>query len=77
MTLLMPDGPGPIYASSGDAAVSYLPGHAHAEMRLAVHGQTAYCTASEARDLLAALIEAFSAATNLRPANGLPDGEEG
>jgi hypothetical protein len=69
VSLLVPDGPGPIFASQGAAAVSYLPGHDFAEIEFAVAGRRTECSADEARNLLAALLEVFCAASNETPAD--------
>lgn len=76
VTLLMPDGPGPIYASQGGVAASYQPGHELAEVEFAVHGVRTACTAVEARDLIAVLMQALTADVDLRLADGRPQGEE-
>jgi hypothetical protein len=50
----------PIFTRHGSAQVSYLPGHAEAEVQFAVRGWRPPCTAAEARDLIAALTEALA-----------------
>lgn len=59
----------PLYASRGDAAVSYVPGHDFAEIEFKVAGRRTECSAEDARNLLAALIAVFGAANNETPAD--------
>lgn len=69
MSLFLPDGPGPIFASHGHAAVSYLPGHEFAEVGFTVGGTRIVCTEAEALDLVDALLEAFDARAAQTPAS--------
>lgn len=53
--------PHSIFAREGAAQVSYLPGHDIAEVEVAIHGRHLDCTAPEAWDLIAALMQVLGA----------------
>jgi hypothetical protein len=57
----MPTGPLPIFRASGEAAASYVPGHPFAEVQVAVGEEHITCTAVDAWDLLAVLMQALGA----------------
>lgn len=68
--------PAPFFGAEGAAAASYQPGHVFAEVQFTVHETRTTCTAAEARDLIAVLMQVLGADLDPRLAGSWPRGEE-